>query len=77
MKRTTILFAGLLGLGATAAMAEVEDANGDGVFSMDEVKVAYPDVTEEIFGQLDRDGDGSLNPEELAEGENSGLLQAG
>ena len=77
MKRTTILFAALLGLGATAAMAEVEDANGDGVFSMDEVKVAYPDVTEEIFGQLDRDGDGSLNPEELAEGENSGLLQAG
>lgn len=77
MKRTTILLAALLGLGATAALAEVEDANGDGVYSMDEVKVAYPDLTEEVFGQLDQDGDGALSPEELATGEEAGLLNAG
>ena len=77
MKRTTILIAALLGFGAGAAMAEVADANGDGVYSMDEVKVAYPDLTEELFGQLDVDGDGALSADELAAGEEAGLLQAG
>ena len=77
MKKTTILIAALLGFGASAAMAEVDDANGDGVYSMDEVKVAYPDLTEELFGQLDVDGDGALNPDELAAGEEAGLLKAG
>ncbi len=77
MKRTTILIAALLGLGVTAAMAEVEDANGDGVFSMDEVKVTYPDLTEEVFTTLDTNADGALDAEELAAGVSAGLLVAG
>ena len=78
MKKWKIILATLLGLGAgVAAAAEIEDANGDGVYSMDEVKVAYPDLTEELFGQLDVDGDGALSADELAAGEEAGLLQAG
>lgn len=78
MKRWKIIFAALLGLGATAAMAaEVEDANGDGVYSMDEVKVAYPDLTEEVFGTLDANGDGALDADELAAGVTAGVLVAG
>lgn len=78
MKKWKIILATLLGLGAgAAAAAEIEDANGDGVYSMDEVKAAYPDLTEELFGTLDLNGDGALDAEELAAGETAGLLNAG
>ena len=78
MKKWKIILATLLGLGAgVAAAAEIEDANGDGVYSMDEVKAAYPDLTEELFGTLDLNGDGALDAEELAAGETAGLLNAG
>ncbi len=78
MKRTNIIFAALMGLGATAVTAaEIADTNGDGVYSMDEVKVAYPELTEEVFGTLDANGDGALDAEEVAAGEASGMLTAG
>lgn len=77
MTRWNIILATLLGLGATAAMAEVEDTNGDGVYSMDEVKVTYPDLTEEVFTTLDANADGALDAEELAAGVSAGLLTAG
>jgi hypothetical protein len=77
MTRWNIILATLLGLGATAAMAEVEDANGDGVYSMDEVKVTYPDLTEEVFTTLDANADGALDDDELAAGVSAGLLTAG
>ncbi len=78
MTRWKIIFATLfMGLGATAVMAEVQDANGDGVYSMDELKVTYPDLTEDVFGQLDQNGDGALDAEELAVAEEAGILKAG
>ena len=77
MTRWKIILATLLGLGATVAMAEVEDANGDGVYSMDELKVTYPDLTEDVFGQLDANGDGALDVEELAAAQVAGILPAG
>ena len=77
MKQTTLLTAILIMFGASASFAEVEDANGDGVFSMDEVKVVYPDLTEDVFAQLDQDGDGALNTDELTAGIEAGILKAG
>lgn len=60
---------GISALAITAAQAaelsEI-DTNGDGVISMEEAKVAMPDLSEEAFGGADADGDGSLNAEELA-----------
>lgn len=77
MKRWTIILAALTGLGATAALAAAEDADGNGVYSMEELKAAYPEVTEELFAEIDTDGDGAINPEELAAAETAGLLTAG
>lgn len=64
-----IVALGISALAMTAAQAaelsEI-DTNGDGVISMEEAKVAMPDLSEEAFSGADADGDGSLNAEELA-----------
>ena len=76
--RWTLILAALLGLGAPAATAaEVEDADGDGVYSMEELMVAYPSLTEELFGTIDGNGDGAVDPEELAAAVDAGVLVAG
>lgn len=78
-KRWKLILAALLGLGATAAAAEtmVEDADGDGVYSMEELVVAYPALTEDVFGAIDGNGDGAIDPDELAAAEEAGVLVAG
>lgn len=78
-KRWKLILAALLGLGATAATAEtlVEDADGDGVYSMEELVVAFPDLTEETFGTIDADADGFIDAKELAAAEEAGVLVAG
>ena len=78
-KRLEWILAGLLGLGiATAAMAaEVEDTDGDGVYSLEELVVAYPTLTEELFGTIDGNGDGAVDDEELAAAVDAGVLVAG
>ncbi len=77
-KRLTLLIAGLIGFGvATSAMAEAEDTNGDGVYSMEELMVAYPTLTEEIFTTIDSNGDGAVDDIELAAALDAGVLVAG
>ena len=78
-KRWKLILAALLGLGATAAAAEtmVEDADGDGVYSMEELVVAYPALTEDVFGAIDGNGDGAIDPDELAAAVEAGVLVAG
>ncbi len=77
-KRLTLLTAGLIGLGvATSAMAEAEDTDGDGVYSMEELMVAYPTLTEEIFTTIDSNGDGAVDETELAAAVDAGVLVAG
>ena len=75
MTRTIFLIATLLA--ATAAQAEVEDTDGNGTYSMEELKAAYPDVTEDTFAIVDVNGDGAVDSDELAAAENAGLLKAG
>ena len=57
-------------------MAAVEDTDGDGVYSMDEMKAAYPDLTDEVFSEVDANEDGVIDAEELAAAEAAGLLTA-
>jgi hypothetical protein len=77
-KRMNWILAGLLGLGvATAAMAQVEDTDGDGVYSMEELMVAYPSLTEDLFTTIDGNGDGAVDEEELAAALDAGVLVAG
>ena len=77
-KRMTLLIAGLIGLGAaTSALAEAEDTDGDGVYSMEELMVAYPSLTDELFTTIDGNGDGAVDAEELAAAVDAGVLVAG
>ena len=77
-KRMNWMLAGLLGLGvSTAALAEVEDTDGDGVYSMDELMVAYPSLIDEFFTTIDGNGDGAVDEAELAAAVNAGVLVAG
>lgn len=78
-KRMQWILAGLLGLGVTTAAtaAEVEDTDGDGVYSMEELMVAYPSLTEELFGTIDGNGDGAVDEDELTAAVDAGVLVAG
>ncbi|AZQ67563.1 EF-hand domain-containing protein [Silicimonas algicola] len=74
----TVLAAALLGLGATAATAaDVTDTDGDGMYSMEEIQAAYPDLTEEVFATIDANADGMVDADELAAAETAGTLVAG
>ncbi len=71
----------LIGLGALAnsaiAMGEraVEvDANGDGLMTVDEVQAVYPDITAEIFAEVDTNNDGVLDDAEMVSGQEKGLV---
>lgn len=77
-KHMQLILATLLGLGATAAMAaDVEDTDGDGVYSMEELTVAFPELTDELFTTIDGNGDGAIDEAELAAAVDAGVLVAG
>lgn len=51
---------------AVWAQTMVEDSDGDGVYSMEEMRAAYPDVSEEVLVQIDVNEDGAIDEDELA-----------
>ena len=74
MTRKIIAAATILVTAAAAfAMTEI-DSDGDNMLSMDELKAAYPDMTEDQFGDADTDADGMINEEELANARTAGLI---
>lgn len=79
MKKSNIALAAILAFGATAAAAQtmVEDTDGNGTYSMEELMVAFPDLTEETFTTVDTNADGQVDADELAAAEESGVLVAG
>lgn len=75
MKRHTLTAASLAAaVLATAAAAQDIDANGDGLYSMEEMLAVFPAMTEETFTTADANGDGSLDAEELAAAQADGLI---
>lgn len=40
------------------------DNDGDGKLSLEEAKAGNPNITDEVFNQIDTDGDGFISPEE-------------
>lgn len=50
---------------ANAMSAEI-DTDGDGMASFAELKVSYPDLTQDVYNEVDTDGDGFINDEEMA-----------
>ncbi|MDH3264513.1 MAG: EF-hand domain-containing protein [Paracoccaceae bacterium] len=72
--KKVILAIAALGFAGAAVAQDVEDTNGDGVYSMDELMVAYPDLTEEVFVTIDANGDGAVDADELAAAQEAGTL---
>ncbi|MGR3722061.1 hypothetical protein LGT41_0013960 [Abyssibius alkaniclasticus] len=75
MKHALTLTATIAAFAAPAfAQDMLEDSNGDGVYTMDELLVAYPDLTEEGFAAIDVNGDGVVDMDEFATAQSSDLL---
>lgn len=51
---------------SAGAMPANIDTNGDGLASLTELQALYPELTEEVFLEMDTDGDGFINDEEMA-----------
>ena len=58
------LFATVAAFSAAALPAEI-DADGDGQASLSQLQLMYPDVTEDLFLEIDLDEDGYINDEEM------------
>jgi Ca2+-binding EF-hand superfamily protein len=77
MKTTKLTVIALaLGLTAGAALAQtvVTDTDGNGTYSMEEMKAAYPDLTDAQFKALDVDGNGQIDADELQAGREAGAI---
>ncbi len=67
----------LIGGGATATSAQTDmDANGDGVYSIEEMQAVFPDLTEETFTTIDANADGVVDADELKAAQDAGMLPA-
>ena len=81
MRRVTMLAAAgaiaAFGSSAIAQEADAEiDTDGDGMYSMEELQVAHPDLTEETFTSIDTNADGSVDPEEYQAAQDAGTITA-
>ena len=67
--------AGMIALPALAQTAtEIPDADGNGLWSMEELKVGFPDLTEETFARIDTTADGQVDQAEFDAAVTAGLL---
>ncbi|MGB8815122.1 MAG: EF-hand domain-containing protein, partial [Paracoccaceae bacterium] len=69
MNRMFLFAAATLGLVGAQAMAqtlpEIADADGNGMWSLTELQVAYPTLTEETFTTINSNGDDGVDVAEL------------
>ncbi len=74
MKTARFALAVLLA-GTTASFAQdALDTDGDGLVSLAELQAVYADFAAEDFAQVDIDGDGLLNGDEMALATESGMI---
>lgn len=78
LKLNTLSFAAaLVALAGAASAQDVDpniDVNGDGFYSFPEIATVYPDVTTEVFTEIDTTGDGLLDMAEVAAAQEIGLM---
>jgi Ca2+-binding EF-hand superfamily protein len=76
--KSVVTFLAALGLTTAVAFAqEVQDTDGNGTYSLEELQAVYPDLTEEGFGLIDANADGAVDADELAAAQAAGTLGAG
>ena len=74
-----VLTLGALSVFAVAqanAQTVVADVDGNGVYSMEEMVAAFPELTEEVFKAADTDADGALSADELKAAQDAGNIPA-
>jgi hypothetical protein len=59
---------------AASAQTAVTDTDGNGTYSMEELKAAYATLTEEVFKTVDANADGQVDQAELDAAIASGAL---
>lgn len=59
---------------AANAQTVVSDTDGNGTYSIEELRAAYPDLTDEVFASVDANGDGQVDADELAAAQEAGVL---
>lgn len=71
MKKFALALAAVSAFSAVSANAEVmvADTDGNGAFSMEELLVSFPGLTEEAFKAADLDADGAVSADELTAAE--------
>lgn len=79
MKHLALLLAPAFGLGLTAAVAQtntigIPDADGSGAWSLAELQVVLPELTEDTFATIDTSADGEVDEAELATAVNAGIV---
>lgn len=76
MTKTLASLTAILGLTAAPLLAEtmIDDTDDSGSYSMEEMTTVYPDLTPELFGQVDTDASGDVSPEELTAALDAGVL---
>jgi hypothetical protein len=67
------LITGLFAFGVQAQTV-VSDTDGNGTYSVEEMSAAYPKMTSGLFQQLDVDGNGGVDADELQAGRENGLI---
>lgn len=76
MKHLTWAAAAALALmaGAASAQTTVSDTDGNGTFSIEEMTAAYADMTPALFAEIDINGDGQIDADELQAAKEAGKL---
>lgn len=76
MTRLFIALGLAAGLSAAPVLAQDApiDADGNGSFSMEELKVTYPNLTEEVFAAMDTSADGQIDQAEFDAAMGANLL---
>lgn len=65
----------LLSAAAAIAGGSAIDSDGDGAYSLEELQVFYPTLSEDDFRRIDTDGNGTLSPAEFRRGQDDGHLR--
>ncbi len=78
MKKILISVGTILAFSAAVANAQtmVTDTDGDGVYSIEEMTAAYPDMTAETFATIDANADGMVDADELSAAVEAGVIPA-
>ncbi|MCX7645165.1 MAG: EF-hand domain-containing protein [Rhodobacteraceae bacterium] len=76
MKKILLALGTVSALAVTQAQAEtaITDTDGNGTYSYEELKAAFPDLTEETFKAADTNGDGQLDADELKAAQEAGNI---